>query len=100
MSETIHECEEHSANGKPPFGVNLLAVSVSFIAFAFYAITSDLQGILNKSSSGLTIRGLSAGASRPQSIVDLNAVSLVNGEAFFDLPSPLHAIVTDFPQEQ
>jgi len=63
-------------------------------------ITPHLQQSLNNKSFGITRQGLSAGASpRTQSLVELNNVSLVDGETVFDLPSPLHAIVTDFPQE-
>lgn len=68
-------------------------------------ITPHLQSILHLGKSGITKQGLSAGETgQTQSLVELNDVSLCcgtfeNGQEFFPLPSPLHAIVTDFPQE-
>mmetsp|Transcript_14804 Transcript_14804/g.32160 ORF Transcript_14804/g.32160 Transcript_14804/m.32160 type:complete len:457 (-) Transcript_14804:276-1646(-) len=69
-------------------------------------ITPHLQQVLNlNKSSGITKQGLSAGeTSQSQSLIELNDVSLCcgtfsTGESFFPLPSPLHAVVTDFPQE-
>lgn len=68
-------------------------------------ITPHLQTILNAKSSGITKQGLSAGnAGSEQSLVELNNVELccggfASGEAMFKLDGPLHAIVTDFPQE-
>lgn len=70
-------------------------------------LSPDLQQVLDlNKSSGITKQGLSAGAvSQTQSLVELNDVSLCcgkfdSGEEFFQLPGPLHAIVSDFPQEQ
>ncbi len=68
-------------------------------------ITPHLQSILNAKSSGITKQGLSAGnAGSTQSLVELNNVELccgkfASGESLFPLQGPLHAIVTDFPQE-
>jgi len=68
-------------------------------------ITPHLQSILNAKSSGITKQGLSAGdAGSLQSLVELTNVELccgkfASGEALFPLQGPLHAIVTDFPQE-
>lgn len=68
-------------------------------------ITPHLQSILNAKSSGITKQGLSAGnAGSTQSLVELNNVELccgkfASGESLFPLEGPLHAIVTDFPQE-
>ncbi|KAL7543124.1 hypothetical protein ACHAXR_012431 [Thalassiosira sp. AJA248-18] len=69
-------------------------------------ITPHLQQVLNlNKSAGVTKQGLSAGAtSQTQSLVELNDVSLCcgtfsSGQSFFPLKSPLHAIVTNFPQE-
>ena len=68
-------------------------------------ITPHLQSILHAKSSGITKQGLSAGdAGSEQSLVELNNVELccgdfASGEAMFKLDGPLHAIVTDFPQE-
>eukprot|EP00984_Skeletonema_dohrnii_P021780 scaffold10966_cov75-Skeletonema_dohrnii-CCMP3373.AAC.1 len=68
-------------------------------------ITPHLQSILNAKSSGITKQGLSAGdAGSLQSLVELTNVELccgkfASGDALFPLQGPLHAIVTDFPQE-
>eukprot|EP00986_Skeletonema_menzelii_P017605 scaffold20700_cov147-Skeletonema_menzelii.AAC.2 len=68
-------------------------------------ITPHLQSILHAKSSGITKQGLSAGdAGSMQSLVELNGVELccgefASGEALMKLDGPLHAIVTDFPQE-
>lgn len=77
----------------------------------FYAIlhsfVPDLQQVLNlNKSSGITKQGLSAGETgKSQPLIELNDVSLccgdfASGESSFPLKGPLHAIVTDFPQEQ
>ena len=70
-------------------------------------IPQDLQQMLHlDKSSGITKQGLSAGeVSQTQSLIELEDVSLCcgtfsSGESLFPLKSPLHAIVTDFPQEQ
>ncbi|KAL7465150.1 hypothetical protein ACHAXS_005477 [Conticribra weissflogii] len=70
-------------------------------------ITPHLQQVLDlNKSSGVTTQGLSAGSvSQTQLLVELDDVSLCcsSGSSdrtqMFPLPSPLHAIVTDFPQE-
>mmetsp|Transcript_31703 Transcript_31703/g.67186 ORF Transcript_31703/g.67186 Transcript_31703/m.67186 type:complete len:458 (-) Transcript_31703:143-1516(-) len=70
-------------------------------------ITPHLQQVLDlNKSSGVTKQGLSAGSiSQTQSLVELDDVSLCcsSGDSdqnqMFPLPSPLNAIVTDFPQE-
>jgi hypothetical protein len=68
-------------------------------------ITPHLQSILKAKSSGITKQGLSAGdAGSLQTLVELNEVQLCCGklassESLFPLQGPLHAIVTDFPQE-
>ncbi|KAL9188117.1 hypothetical protein ACHAXT_006495 [Thalassiosira profunda] len=69
-------------------------------------ITPHLQQVLHlDKTSGITKQGISAGAvGQSQSLIELNDVSLccgtfADGKEFFDLPGPLHAIVTDFPQE-
>lgn len=68
-------------------------------------ITPHLQSILQAKSSGITKQGLSAGdAGSLQTLVELNQVELCCGkfatsESLFPLQGPLHAIVTDFPQE-
>jgi hypothetical protein len=71
----------------------------------------------SSSSSSITKQALSAGASKMQSLVELKDVSLCcgdgrggnnggefsTGEYLYPLSSsasPLHAIVSDFPQEQ
>eukprot|EP00581_Thalassiosira_minuscula_P005836 CAMPEP_0183745718 /NCGR_PEP_ID=MMETSP0737-20130205/66388_1 /TAXON_ID=385413 /ORGANISM="Thalassiosira miniscula, Strain CCMP1093" /LENGTH=471 /DNA_ID=CAMNT_0025981397 /DNA_START=119 /DNA_END=1537 /DNA_ORIENTATION=- len=69
-------------------------------------VTPHLQHELHlDKSSGITKQGLSAGqVSQTQSLIELNDVSLccgtfAGGAERFALPGPLHAIVTDFPQE-
>jgi hypothetical protein len=68
-------------------------------------ITPHLQQMLHLPNSSVTKQGLSAGqVDKTQSLVELRDVSLCctdsNGRnEMFALPSPLNAIVTDFPQE-
>ncbi|KAL7487350.1 hypothetical protein ACHAW6_012949 [Cyclotella cf. meneghiniana] len=70
-------------------------------------ITPHLQEMLHLRNSAITKQGLSAGQTgQTQSLVELRDVSLCcNGagkdgkEERFPLPSPLFAVVTDFPQE-
>ena len=68
-------------------------------------ITPHLQSILQAKSSGVTKQGLSAGdAGSLQTLVELDDVELCCGkfasdESLFPLKGPLHAIVTDFPQQ-
>ena len=58
---------------------------------------------LGLGKAGVTMQGLSAGASRTQSLVDLDDAALccnsVSKGEVFKLPPNLKAIVTDFPQE-
>ena len=88
------------------FHVCLADLTSLFARFVKYAKpTKDLQKVLELNKSGETKQGLSAGASSTQSLVELNDVSLCcgtfsDGQPSFPIPGKLHAIVTDFPQEQ
>ena len=75
--------------------------------YSTFILTPDLQQVLNlNKSSGITKQGLSAGETgKSQPLIELNDVTLCcgdfsSGESSFPLKGPLHAIVTDFPQEQ